>query len=600
MKNKIKKQLKNNTFILNYSRMWPFIKPYWIRALIAIIITIPIGSLDAVIALSLKPFMDTIIMEKGGETPFNLPLYIIPLFIIFFTIIQSSLEYFSAYLNTWVGCKITNNLKQKVYQKLVTCEASFADKNTSGFIVFRCDNDPSLACSGLINNLKVFTTRIFSSLSLICVLFYTSWQLAIIALIVLSSALYPLTKIRKKIKEVMNHTVLAGGAILTTFNETFAGLKTIASYNLENQQSSKFSNILKQIFKLQIKYTQRTAWLSPMMHIIISFGIAGAIWYGSYLIKSNQITSGDFVSFMTALLMLYTPVKNIGKNFTSVQMSFMAIERVFDFLNTPMSIVEKENAYQLPPLQNKIEYKNVSFSYNGEKEILNNINLTINKGEKVAFVGNSGGGKTTLINLLPRFYQITKGCILIDGHDIQDISLQSLRNQIAIVFQDNFLFSGTIKENILLGKENATKNEINHALKLACLDDFVKTLPDGIDTQIGERGVLLSGGQKQRVAIARAFLKNAPIVILDEATSALDNKSEAIVQQAIDNLMHDRTVFVIAHRLSTIQNADKIVVINEGNIIEQGSHETLININGAYHSLYMAQFKSKTKACNSL
>ncbi len=593
MKNKIKNHLKNNMFVLNYSRMWPFIKPYWIRALIATLITIPIGSLDAVIALSLKPFMDTIIMEKGGETPFNLPLYSIPLFIIFFTIIQSALEYTSAYLNTWVGGKITNSLKQKVYQKLVSCEASFADKNTSGFIVFRCDSDPTLACSGLINNLKVFTTRLFSSISLICVLFYTSWQLAIIAIIILSSALYPLTKIREKIKEVMNKTVLAGGAVLTVFNETFAGLKTIASYNLETQQASKFSDILKQIFKLQIKYTQRTAWLSPMMHIIISFGIAGAIWYGSYLIKSNQITSGDFVSFMTALLMLYTPIKNIGKNFTSVQMSFMAIERVFDFLATKMSVTEKENAPHLQPLQNKIEYKSVSFSYNSEKTILNNINLTINKGEKIAFVGNSGGGKTTLINLLPRFYQITKGSILIDGQDIQNVSLRSLRNQIAIVFQDNFLFSGTIKENILLGKQDATEKEINQAIKSACLDDFIKTLPNGIDTQIGERGVLLSGGQKQRVAIARAFLKNAPIVILDEATSALDNKSESIVQRAIDNLMYDRTVLVIAHRLSTIQNADKIIVINEGKIIEQGNHETLLNMNGAYHSLYMAQFKSK-------
>ena len=574
--------------------MWPFVKPYWIRALIATLITIPIGSLDAIIALSLKPFMDTVVMEKGGETPFNLPLYCIPLFIILFTTIQSILEYTSAYLNAWVGGKITNNLKQKVYQKLVSCDASFIDKNTSGFIVFRCDNDPTLACSGLINNLKVFTTRIFSSLSLIFVLFYTSWQLAIIAIIVLSSALYPLTKIRKKIKEVMNNTVVAGGAILTAFNETFSGLKTIASYNLEEQQTHKFSNILKQIFKLQIKYIQRTAWLSPMMHMIISFGIAGTIWYGSYLIKSGQITSGDFVAFMTALLMLYTPVKNIGKNFTSVQMSFMAIERVFDFLEMPMNIQEKENAPTLPPLKHKIEYKSVSFSYNGEKNILNNINLTINKGEKIAFVGNSGGGKTTLLNLLPRFYKITQGSILIDNQDIQNISLKSLRDQIAIVFQDNFLFSGTIKENILLGKENASIEEINQALKSACLDDFIKTLPHGIDTQIGERGVLLSGGQKQRVAIARAFLKNAPIVILDEATSALDNKSEAIVQQAIDNLMHDRTVFIIAHRLSTIQNADKIIVLNEGKIIEQGSHESLINLKGAYHALYMAQFKSKT------
>lgn len=592
----IKNKFKKNLFVLNYSRMWPFIKPYWIRALMATLITIPIGSLDAVIALSLKPFMDTVIMEKGGETPFNLPLFTIPVFIVVFTIIQSALEYGASYLNTWVGGKITSHVKQKVYEKLVTCESAFVDKNTSGFVVFRCDNDPSLACSGLLNNLKVFTTRIFSSISLICVLFYTSWQLAIIAIIVLGSALYPLTKIRKKIKEVMSNTVIAGGAVLTAFNETFAGLKTIASYNLEEHQSTKFSNVLKQMFKLQIKYTQRTAWLSPMMHIIISIGIAGTIWYGSYLIKSTQITSGDFVAFMTALLMLYTPVKNIGKNFTSVQMSFMAIERVFDFLEMKMCVFEKENAIQLPPIQNKIEYKNVIFSYDKQKTILDNINLTINKGEKIALVGNSGGGKTTLVNLLPRFYELTQGEILIDGINIKDVSLKSLRSQIAVVFQDNFLFAGTIRDNILLGKENATDAEIKQALKSACLDEFIATLPKGLDTEIGERGVLLSGGQKQRVAIARAFIKNAPIVILDEATSALDNKSEAIVQQAIDNLMTDRTVFVIAHRLSTVQNADKIIVVNEGKLIEQGSHTELIELKGAYYALYMAQFKSKKES----
>lgn len=593
---KLKERLQKNIFILNYSRMLPFVRPIWIRALASVLITIPIGSLDAVIALSLKPFMDTVIMEKGGETPFNLPLYVIPLFIVLFTIIQSALDYGSSYLNTWVGGKITNSLKEKVYQKLVTCESAFVDKNTSGFIVFRCDNDPSLACSGLLNNLKVFTTRVFSSISLIIVLFYTSWQLAIIAIFVLGSALYPLTKIRQKIKEVMGKTVIAGGAVLTAFNETFAGLKTIASYNLEEHQSKKFIDVLKQMFRLQIKYTQKTAWLSPMMHIIISIGIAGTIWFGSYLIKSGAITGGDFVAFITALLMLYTPVKNIGKNFTAVQMSFLAIERVFDFLNMKMSVTEKENALDLNPIQNKIEYKNVTFSYDKNKTVLNNVNLTIQKGQKIAFVGNSGGGKTTLVNLLPRFYELTQGEILIDGKNIKDVTLKSLREQIAVVFQDNFLFAGTIRDNILLGKENATDTEINQALKSACLDEFIATLPNGLDTSIGERGVLLSGGQKQRVAIARAFLKNAPIVILDEATSALDNKSEAIVQQAIDNLMHDRTVFVIAHRLSTIQNADKIVVVNEGHLVEEGTHDELLNLQGAYHALYMAQFKSKKMA----
>jgi subfamily B ATP-binding cassette protein MsbA len=273
-------------------------------------------------------------------------------------------------------------------------------------------------------------------------------------------------------------------------------------------------------------------------------------------------------------------------------MSFMAIERVFDFLEMKMSVKEKENAPALKPIQNTIEYKNITFSYDNKKTVLDNINLTIKKGEKIAFVGNSGGGKTTLVNLLPRFYEITNGNIFIDNVDIKDVSLKSLRDQIAVVFQDNFLFAGTIRENILLGDQNATEAQIKKAIKMACLDDFIKGLDNGLDTQIGERGILLSGGQKQRIAIARAFLKNAPILILDEATSALDNKSEAVVQKAIENLMRDKTVFVIAHRLSTIRNATKIVVINHGEIVESGTHDELLKQEcGAYKMLYDMQFK---------
>ncbi len=586
-------KMKKSHAVENYRRMWPFVKPIWGRALVSTLITIPIGSLDAVIALSLKPFMDTVIMDKGGSTPFNMPLYIIPLFIVFFTVIQSLLEYSSAYLSTWVGNKITMGVKERIFSKLVKCDSAYADKVSSGLIVMRCDTDPNTACSGLLNNLKIFTTRVFSSISLVCVLLYTSWQLAIIAVIVLGTALYPLTKIRAKIKEVMNSTVLAGGAVVTAYNETFSGLKTIASYNLEKDQERKFKDILKTVFKLGIKYTQRTAWLSPMMHIIISVGIAGTIWYGSYLIRTQTITSGDFVAFMTALLMLYTPIKNIGKNFSSVQMSFMAIERVFDFLEMPLGIKEEKDAVEMKALNKTIEYKNVCFSYEKARPVLKDVSLTIKKGQKIAFVGNSGGGKTTFVNLLPRFYEINSGEILIDGVSTRHLTLGSLRQNIAVVFQDNFLFTGTIRDNIMLGKPKATAEELKRAIRSACLDEFINTLPHGLDTQIGERGVLLSGGQKQRVAIARAFLKDAPIVILDEATSALDNKSEAIVQQAIDNLMQDRTVFIIAHRLSTVQNADKIVVINEGKIVEQGTHEELVEQNGAYHALYMAQFKSK-------
>lgn len=585
--------INNQRFFKNYKRMWPYVKPVWFRALCSMLICIPIGSLDAVIALALKPYMDLVMVEKSVASPWYIPIGIVA-----FTSVQGGLKYLSSYLSTWVGGKITNGLKFDLFKKLLTFETSYYDKRNSGDIVFQFNNMADSACSGLLDNLSVFTQRIFSSISLVCVLFYNSWQLALIAVVVLGCAFAPVAKIQKRIKGVMEKTVVADAAIITEYNEVFAGNKTITSYNLQNNETNKFKDILKNVFNLRIKMVQKTQWLSPMMHVIVSVGIAAAIGYGSHLIMSNQITSGNFVSFITALILLYTPVKNIGNNLNAVQFSFFAIEGIFNQLDTLPKIRDKENPIKLKGITSNIKFSSVNFEYVPNTPVLKNINLDVKKGQTIAFVGNSGGGKTTIVNLIPRFYDIKAGSISIDGIDIRDYSLQSLRQNIAVVFQDNFLFSGTIKENILLGNENATDEQIQKAVKMAYLEEFISTLKDGLNTQIGERGILLSGGQKQRVAIARAFLKDAPIIILDEATSALDNKAEAIVQKAIDNLMQDKTVFVIAHRLSTIQNADKIVVINQGEIVEEGNHEDLLKIeNGAYKALYEMQFKKQeTKA----
>ncbi|MBQ8033081.1 MAG: ABC transporter ATP-binding protein, partial [Elusimicrobiaceae bacterium] len=305
----------------------------------------------------------------------------------------------------------------------------------------------------------------------------------------------------------------------------------------------------------------------------------------------GKITSGNFVAFIAALMMLYTPLKSVGNNYIAIQNSFLAIDRIFEILDLQPTIEDHETAKELKEIQQGITFENVHFSYVAGREVLHGINLEIPMGHTVALVGNSGGGKTTISALIPRLYDVHQGSIKIDGADIKNISQKSLRRQIAMVFQDNFLFSGTIKENILLGNEQASDETIWNALQNACLSDFVRELPNQLNTEIGERGILLSGGQKQRLAIARAFVKNAPIVILDEATSALDNKSERVVQEALDNLMKNRTVIVIAHRLSTIQNADKIVVINDGNIIEEGTHPELCKRKGAYAALYAMQFK---------
>ena len=587
--NKIFEYIKNQRFVINYLRMWPYVKPYWFRALCSMLICIPIGSLDAVIALALKPYMDLVMVEKSVTSPWYIPLGIVA-----FTTIQGSLKYLSAYLSTWVGGKITNGLKFDLFKKLLTFETAFFDRRNSGDVIFQFKNLADTACAGLLDNLSVFTQRIFSSISLVCVLFYNSWQLALIACVVLACAFAPVAKLQKRIKSVMEKTVVADSAIITEYNEVFAGNKTITSYNLQANETGKFHWILKNIFNLRIKMVQKTQWLSPMMHVIVSVGIAAAIGYGSHLIMTNQITSGNFVSFITALILLYTPVKNIGNNLNAVQFSFYAIEQIFDTLNAAPAIRDKENAAVLNTTPEQIQFQNVWFEYIENTPVLKNINLDVHKGETIALVGNSGGGKSTIVNLIPRFYDVKGGTIKINGIDIRDYTLESLRNSISVVFQDNFLFSGTIRENIMLGRPDASEDDMKKALEMAYLTDFVSELKDGVDTQIGERGILLSGGQKQRVAIARAFLKNAPIIILDEATSALDNKAEAIVQKAIDNLMIDKTVFVIAHRLSTIQNADKIIVINNGEIVEEGRHEDLLKIeNGAYKALYEMQFKKQ-------
>lgn len=588
----IDEEIKKLPFIEHYKKMWPFVKPYMFRAILAILICIPIGALDSVVALSLKPYMDIVLVDKTESSPAYIPLLIVA-----FTSVQGFLNYAATYLNTWVGTKINQDLKRALYKKLLHLETSYYDQHNSGFVIQRFNTDCDIACSGLLENLKVFVSRFFSSISLICVLIYNSWQLAIIAVLILGCALMPLASVRRRIKRVVMGSVVEGAKVVSNYNETYSGNKTIASYNLQNKIYNTFDSTLHNLFKLTIKMVQKTAWMTPALHIIVSIGIGAVIGYGSYLIVNGDITSGNFVSFITALILLYTPIKSIGKNYNAMQVSFLAIERVVEILETEPTIFDKPNAVTLKGVKKSINFNHVYFEYKEGVPVLKNINLEVKAGTTVALVGNSGGGKTTIVNLIPRFYDVKSGSITIDKTDIRDISLESLRDNIAVVFQDNFLFAGTIRDNILLGKEDATEEEIATAVKMACLDEFINELENGLDTKIGERGSLLSGGQRQRLAIARAFIKNAPVVILDEATSALDNKAEAVVQRAIDNLMQDRTVFVIAHRLSTVQNADKIVVINDGEIIETGTHEELLQEeNGAYKALYNAQFKAKKAA----
>lgn len=586
LKAKLDEKYSGNENYHSLSVILPYFKPYIFRTVLALGLAVPIGALDAVIALSLKPYMDVVMLDKQMQSP-----WYIPILIILFTTIQGTLNYLATYMNDWVGGRVTNDLKKDLYNKLMHQTSAFFDKQTSGKILKSYNNDADRSCAGLLSNIKMCISRVFSSISLVGVLFYNSWQLAIIAVFVLGCAMIPLLKIKSAIKGVYNKSEGENAKVLTTYNEAFAGNKIVAAYNLYDLKSKQFKHLIDNVFGLRMKITQHVGWLSPMMHIIVSVGIGAVIGLGSFLIVSGKLTAGQFVSFITALIMLYTPIKGLGNNAKSMTTCMCAMERVVSKLDKKPGIKDKKDAVNFPDFNDKITFEDINFSYVKDKPVLKGVSFEVKKGETIALVGNSGGGKTTIVNLLPRFYNLKNGKISIDGTSINDIKINDLRNNIAIVFQDNFLFEGTIRENIMLGNLKASEEQLNKAIKNSYLEDFIASLENGLDTQIGERGVLLSGGQKQRIGIARAFLKDAPILILDEATSALDNQAEHIVQQAIDNLMKDRTVFVIAHRLSTIQNANRIAVINNGYLTEIGTHDELLTIpNGDYKKLHAMQY----------
>ena len=582
------------------SRIWPYIRPVMFRIIVAFLLAIPLGLLDGATAFILKPYIDIVV--NGNDftyKTFTLTRDVfaaaIPWLIMGFAVVQGLLKYANSYLTDWISQKISISVKEDLFKKLVYLDSQFYDENTSGLVIQRFLSDPDTASKNVVESLKTLITAFTSSLGLIAVLLYNSWKLAFVGVIVLVCAFIPVSLIRKRVKNVSNATMVVGSGMTTNVNETYHGNKIISGYCLQEDIYAKFRAQIRRLFDLSMSLTKRTGWLSPIMYFIASIGVAIVMVVGNHLIITGEMSTGSLASFITSLLLLYKPIKTLGSTLTGMQNIFVSMNRVFELFDLVPRIQDKGETQELKGVNSSISFENVCFEYEENKPVLNNISFDVKKGEIMALVGNSGGGKSTIVNLIPRFYDIKSGSIKIDGVDIRNFSLNSLRANISEVFQDNFLFSGSIRDNILMGKKDATEEEIHQAICAAHLDDFVQTLDNGIDTIIGERGTTLSGGQRQRVAIARAMIKNAPILILDEATSALDNKSEAIVQKALENLIKGRTVFVIAHRLSTIKNADKIAVINEGHLVEMGSHDELIKIeNGQYKFLYEMQFARNT------
>lgn len=585
------------------SRIFPYIKPYLFRIILGFMVAIPLGLLDGVTAFALKPFMDYVVGKQdwvfhvfGNEYTLTWQLFafIIPFGVVAFAGVQGVLRYLNDYISAWTSAHITNNVKFDLFHKLVHMDPQFFDENSSGIVISRYMGDPTTASAGIVDNIKTITTSLFGALGLIAVMLYSSWRLALVGVIVLTIAFLPVALIRKRIKNASNKNMVIGGNITTNINETYSGNKVMAAYGLQDRQEEYFVRQTWDSYNVGMSLLKRAGWMSPLMYLIASIGIAIVLAYGTSLINNGIMTAGAFASFVTSLLLLYKPVKTLGNTLTGIQNIFVAMGRVFELFDLEPKIKDSENAVELKGFEKEIQFKDVYFEYVPNQPVLKDINLTIPKNETLAIVGNSGGGKSTLVNLIPRFYDIKSGSITIDGKDIKDFTIKSLRHNISMVFQDNFLYTGTIKDNIMMGNPDATTEELMAAIKSAHLEDMIQELPEGLETELGERGLTLSGGQRQRVAIARAMLRNAPIVILDEATSALDNESEAIVQKAMDNLMQNKTVFVIAHRLSTIKNANRIAVINEGNLVELGTHEELMAIeNGEYKHLYEMQFRTQ-------
>lgn len=573
-------------------RYLKFVKPYRYRIIATIIVGIIKFGIPMLIPLLIKYAIDGVINNHSltNQEKFSHLGVAIGIALFIFLIVRPPIEFIRQYLAQWTSNKILYDIRKQLYNHLQALSVRFYANNQVGQVISRVINDVEQTKDFILTGLMNIWLDCITIIIALSIMFFLDVKLTFAAIFIFPFYILTVYFFFGRLRKLTRVRSQALAEVQGFLHERVQGMSVIKSFAIEDNEAKNFDNHNKNFLQRAFQHTRWNAYSFAAINTVTDLGPIIVIGVGSYLTITGSITVGTLAAFVGYLEQLFGPLRRLVSSFTTLTQSFASMDRVFQLMDEDYDIKNGIGAQPIKISKGQIDLKHVSFKYNeNEKEVLHDINLTINKGETVAFVGMSGGGKSTLINLIPRFYDVTQGEILIDHHNVKDFLTGSLRNQIGLVQQDNILFSDTVKENILLGRPDATDDEVVEAAKMANAHDFISNLPNGYDTEVGERGVKLSGGQKQRLSIARIFLNNPPVLILDEATSALDLESEAIIQEALDVLSKDRTTLIVAHRLSTITHADRIVVMENGRIVETGTHQQLINKRGAYEHLYSIQ-----------
>lgn len=570
----------------NYMRLLAYIKPYTRRLALAVVCIIMAAAANLYLPWIIKDMIDDVLMSKDMVM---LNLIATGILVVMFT--RGVFYYGQSYLVSYVGQRVIIDVRSVLFRKFQRMPLSYYDKQQTGTVMSYITNDVAVMQSAIVDNLIELVTESSILIGSLAMMLYLDWKLSLLTLMTIPLVAIAMKIFGRKLKRSSTVIQERAAEITSLLQESISAIRVVKSFVRESYETKRFEEQNWRNFQAAMKNVKLSSLLTPTVEFLAAIAVTFIVWFGGYEVVNEVITAGELVAFLTYAVNLANPVKRLSKVYAAIQKAMAAADRVFAVMDLDEKITDVPGAKPLPPIQGKVEFKDITFSYKEGQPALQHISLKAEPGQMIALVGPSGSGKSTIANLIPRFYDVDSGVITIDDHDIRQVTADSLREQIGLVPQETMLFSTSVMENIRYGRLEATDEEVIEAAKAANAEEFIKELPEGYDTKLGERGLNLSGGQRQRLAIARAILKNPRVLILDEATSALDTESEKIVQDALDNLMVGRTSFVIAHRLSTIFNADQIFVVENGHLREHGTHEELLAAGGLYSNLYNIQFR---------